>query len=50
MSYMKTNSLYDNYNYFHLGNKYEDKLNIITTSLPCEIYIEYELVRKVGLG
>lgn len=48
MSYMKTNSLYDNY--FRIGNRYEDNLNIITTSLPYEIYIEYESVRKVGLG
>lgn len=47
-----THKLYNdfNYNYFRLGNKYEDNLNIITTSLPCEIHIEYESVRKVGLG
>ena len=48
MSYMKTNSL--NCNYFRLGNRYEYNLNVITTSLPCEIHIEYESVRKVGLG
>ena len=47
-----THKLYNdfNYNYFRLGNKYEDNLNIITTSLPCKIHIEYESVRKVGLG
>lgn len=47
-----THKLYNdfNYNYFRLGNTYDDNLNIITTSLPCEIHIGYELVRKVGLG
>ena len=47
-----THKLYNdfNYNYFRLGSKYDDNLNVITTSLPCEIHIEYESVRKVGLG
>lgn len=47
-----THKLYNdfNYNYFRLGSEYENNLNIITTSLPCEIHIEYEAVRKVGLG
>ena len=47
-----THKLYNdfNYNYFRLGNEYDNNLNIITTSLPCEIHIEYEAVRKVGLG
>lgn len=47
-----THKLYNdfNYNYFRLGNTYDNNLNIITTSLPCEIHIGYELVRKVGLG
>lgn len=39
-----------NYNYFRLGNTYDNNLNRITTSLPCEIHMEYESVRKVGLG
>lgn len=47
-----THKLYNdfNYNYFRLGNTYDNNLNIITTSLPCEIHIAYELVRKVGIG
>lgn len=51
-SSVPTHKLYNdfNYNYFRLGSKYENNLNVITTSLPCEIHIEYESVRKVGLG
>lgn len=47
-----THNLYNdfNYNYFRLANTYDNNLNIITTSLPCDIAIEYELIRKVGLG
>ena len=47
-----THKIYNdfNYNYFRLGNTYEYNLNTITTSIPCEIHIEYESVRKVGLG
>lgn len=47
-----THNLYNdfNYNYFRLGSRYEDNLNVITASLPCEIHMEYESVRKVGLG
>ena len=47
-----THKIYNdfNYNYFRLGSTYEDNLNTITTSIPCEIHIEYEAVRKVGLG
>lgn len=47
-----THKLYNdfNYNYFRLGSEYENNLNVITTSLPCEIHIEYESIRKVGLG
>ena len=39
-----------NFNYFRLGNTYYENLNTITTSLPCEIHIEYNPIRKVGLG
>lgn len=47
-----THNLYNdfNYNFFRLANTYNNNLNTITTSLPCEITIKYELVRKVGLG
>ncbi len=47
-----THKLYNdfNYNFFRLGSRYDDNLNIITASLPCEIHIEYESIRKVGLG
>ena len=49
---VSTHKLYNdfNYNYFRLGSEYENNLNVITTSLPCEIHVEYEAVRKVGLG
>lgn len=51
-SSVSTHKLYNdfNYNYFRLGNTYDNNLNTITTSIPCEIHIEYEAVRKVGLG
>ena len=39
-----------NYDYFRLANTYRNKENIITTSIPCEIHIEYSPIRKVGLG
>ncbi len=39
-----------NYNYFRLANTYHNNRNIITTSIPCEIHIEYNPIRKVGLG
>lgn len=47
-----THKIYNdfNYNYFRIGSEYDNNLNAITTSLPCEIHIEYEAVRKVGLG
>ena len=47
-----THKIYNdfNYNYFRLGNTYGDNLNIITTSIPCEIHIKYASVRKVGIG
>ena len=39
-----------NYNYFRLVNKYNDSINTITTSIPCEFHIEYNPIRKVALG
>lgn len=47
-----THKIYNdfNYNYFRLGNTYNNNLNTITTSIPCEIHIKYALVRKVGIG
>ena len=47
-----THKIYNdfNYNYFRLGNTYDNNLNTITTSLPCEIHIKYASVRKVGIG
>ena len=51
-SSVPTHKLYNdfNYNYFRLGSEYENNLNVITASLPCGIHIEYESVRKAGLG
>lgn len=51
-STVSSHKLYNdfNYNYFRLGSKYEDNLNIITTSLPCQIHMEYESIRKIGIG
>lgn len=39
-----------NYNFFKLINTYYETNNTITTSIPCEIHIEYNPIRKVGLG
>lgn len=51
-SSVKTHRLYNdfNYNYFRLGNTYHKNINTITTSVPCEIHIEYNPIRKAGLG
>lgn len=38
-----------NYNFFRLVNTYYDFNNKITTSIPCEIHIEYNPIRKVGI-
>lgn len=52
MTSVPTHKVYNdfNYNYFRLGNTYNNNLNTITTSIPCEIYIKYAAVRKVGIG
>lgn len=39
-----------NYEWFRLSNSYYDNVNPITTSIPCEIHIEYNPIRKVGIG
>lgn len=38
-----------NYNFFRLVSTYYDFNNIITTSIPCEISLEYNPIRKVGI-
>lgn len=50
-SNVKTHLLYNdfNYKYFRLANSYYNNINSITTSLPCEIHIEYNPIRKVGI-
>lgn len=47
-----THMLYNdfNYNYFRLANTYRNNINMITASIPCEIHVEYNPIRKVGLG
>lgn len=51
-SSVPTHLLYNdfNYNFFRLANTYNEKTNIITSSIPCQIHLEYNAIRKVGLG
>lgn len=38
-----------NYNFFRLVGLYDNVINEITTSIPCEIHLEYNPIRKVGI-
>lgn len=51
-SNVPTHKLYNdfNYNYFRIANTYWNKKNIISTSISCDIYIEYNPIRKVSIG
>lgn len=38
-----------NYEWFRLSNSYYNNINPISSSLPCEIHMEYNPIRKVGI-
>lgn len=39
-----------NYCYFRVANKYDDRMNVLTISIPCEIKLEYSpIIKGVGL-
>lgn len=38
-----------NWNFFRLANTYDNKINDLTISLPCDIVIEYSPIAKVGI-
>ncbi len=38
-----------NYNFFRIANSWENKINRITSSLQCNLTIEYHPIRKVGI-
>lgn len=44
-------TIYDDFNaeFFRIANTYENRINTLTISLPCEISFKYSPVRKVGV-
>lgn len=38
-----------NYSFFKISNSFEERENIITTTLPCQLYIDYAPIRKIGV-
>lgn len=44
-------TIYNDFNYYYpkIINTMEDRYNIFTVTLPCEIIVKYEPIRKVGI-